>query len=140
MRIIAMTLWAIGILLSLLAIIKIVQDIEIAIGLITISFGILALIWTTIARRNLSPGSTLRSYTNRFLTSLLFILVFSIWHTLSRLFFWEKEFLYPEYAFITMAYIFFVVAAYQILNIGKEFGFREQAKKINRIIERKKKR
>jgi|TARA_B100001971_G_C18109440_1_gene493364 hypothetical protein len=63
----------IAVLFGLLAIIKIVQNIELAIGFITISFGILAVIWTSMAIKSLSKGSTLRNYTTKFLLCLIFI-------------------------------------------------------------------
>ena len=46
--------------------------------------------------------------------------------------------LYPGYLFITLAFLIFVIASYQILNMGKEFGFQKQAKDIEQIIETKK--
>ena len=46
--------------------------------------------------------------------------------------------LYPSYLFITLAFLIFVLTAYQILDMGKEFGFEKQAKKIEQIMKRKK--
>lgn len=128
---------------GLIAIFRIVVDTEIAIGFITISFGILAIIWTSMAMTSLSKGSSLRKHTTHFLFCLIFIVLFSIWHTLSKLFKWRQtinEFmLYPSYLFITLAFLIFVITAYQILTMGKEFGFQAKAKEIKKIIEKKKK-
>ena len=127
---------------GLIAIFRIVVDTEIAIGFVTVSFGILAIIWTSTAISSLSKGSALRKHTTNFLFCLIFILLFSIWHTISKLFRWREtinEFmLYPGYLFITLAFLIFVIASYQILNMGKEFGFQKQAKDIEQIIETKK--
>lgn len=129
---------------GLIAIFRIVVDTEIAIGFVTISFGILAIIWTSMAISSLSEGSSLRKHTTNFLFCLVFILLFSIWHTLSKLFKWREtvnEFmLYPGYLFITLAFLIFVVTSYQILTMGKEFGFQKQAKEIEKIIEINKKK
>lgn len=134
----AAILWIIAILLSIFAIFKIVQNIEIAVGFITISFGILAIIWTFIARQNLSEGSSLRDYTTRFLFCLVFILMFSIWHTLGLIFLWKGPVIFMKYIFITAAYLIFAAASYEIWRIGKEFGFKEEAKQIRKIIQEKK--
>ena len=127
---------------GLIAIFRVVVDTEIAIGFITMSFGILAIIWTSMAMTSLSKGSSLRKHTANFLLCLIFILLFSIWHTISKLFGWRQTIneamLYPGYLFITLAFLIFVITAYQILTIGKEFGFETQAKDIKKVMEKKK--
>ncbi|MAG08608.1 hypothetical protein CMO89_03985 [Candidatus Woesearchaeota archaeon] len=133
----------VAIALGLMAIFKIVVNLEIAIGFVTISFGILAIIWTSMALKSLSPGSSLKKHTATFLVCLIFILMFSIWHTMEKLFEWRKSvvevMLYPGYFFITAAFLIFVFAAYQILVMGKEFGFSAEASKIKNVIKEKKK-
>tara|TARA_Y100000310_G_C20621882_1_gene783793 strand:- start:1041 stop:1505 length:465 start_codon:yes stop_codon:yes gene_type:complete len=132
----------IAIALGLMAIFKIVVNLEIAIGFVTISFGILAIIWTSMALKSLSKGSSLRKHTATFLVCLIFILLFSIWHTMEKLFDWRRSIvevmLYPGYFFITAAFLIFVFAAYQILVMGKEFGFNIEASKIKKIMKEKK--
>lgn len=132
-----------SILFALMVLFRIVGNIEISIGFVTISFGILAVIWTVMAVKNLAIGSALRKHTVFFLYCLLFILLFSIWQTTSILMGWRKSInelmLYPGYFFITAAFIIFVVASYQALKMGKEFGFGQQASVIRSIIEAKKK-
>lgn len=128
---------------GLLAIFRIVLDTEIAVGFVTISFGVLAIIWTSMAVTSLSKGSSLRRHTINFLFCLVFVLLFSIWHTLSKLLKWREtlnEFmLYPGYLFITLAFLIFVVTSYQILTMGKEFGFGNKAKEIRTVMEIRKK-
>tara|TARA_Y100000310_G_scaffold56220_1_gene51527 strand:- start:704 stop:1171 length:468 start_codon:yes stop_codon:yes gene_type:complete len=132
----------VAIALGLMAIFKIVVNLEIAIGFVTISFGILAIIWTSMALKSLSVGSSLRKYTATFLVCLVFILMFSVWHTMEKLFDWRRSvvevMLYPGYFFITAAFVIFVFAAYQILTMGKEFGFNMEASKIKKIMKEKK--
>jgi len=79
----------IGVVAGLIAIFRIVVDTEIAVGFVTISFGIMAIIWTLMAMSSLSKGSSLRNHTRNFLFCLVFILLFSIWHTISKLFKWS---------------------------------------------------
>lgn len=131
-------LWIAAIIASLFAIFRIVPNLEIAVGFITISFGILAIIWTSIAMSNLSKGSSLRSYTTSFLLCLVFLMMFSIWHTFGIIFSWEGLALMPKYFFITVAYLIFSYASYKIWAIGKEFGFKEEAKEIDKVIREKK--
>lgn len=136
----------IAIVIGLTAIIKLVSaiDTELTIGLVSLTFGITAILWTLKARKSLSVGSSLRRYTENFLVCLVFILGYSVWHTLNHLFLWDRtigeSMIYPEYAFITMAYLTFVIASYQILYLGKEFGFEGEAKKIRQVIREKKNR
>ncbi len=134
----------IAVAIGLATIFRIVVDTEVAVGFVTISFGVLAIIWTSMATTSLSKGSSLRRHTTNFLLCLIFILLFSVWHTLSKLFEWRQtvnEFmLYPGYLFLTLAFLIFVITSYQILTIGKEFGFQREAKEIRKVIEKKKKK
>ena len=95
-----------------------------------------------MALKSLSKGSSLRKHTATFLVCLIFILLFSIWHTMEKLFDWRRSIvevmLYPGYFFITAAFLIFVFAAYQILVMGKEFGFNIEASKIKKIMKEKK--
>lgn len=127
----------IAIIFGLVAIFKLILNMEIAIGFLTVTFGILAVIWTAMAKKSLSKGSSLEKYTTKFLFCLIFILLFSVWQILENLLYWKGFIIYPKYFFITIAYLVFVIAAYQILHIGKEFGFKEQAKKIEKVMKKK---
>lgn len=138
--ILAGILWVIAIALSIFAIFKIIPYFELSIGFLTISFGILAIIWTSIAVKNLSPGSSLRSYTLYFLFSLIFIMLFSILHTLEMVFQWTGFVVIIKYICITITYLIFVYASYSMWKIGREFGFRDEAKKIKKRIELKNKK
>ncbi|MBU0629257.1 MAG: hypothetical protein KKC75_08785 [Nanoarchaeota archaeon] len=129
---------------GLTAIFRVVVDTEVAIGFVTISFGVLAIIWTSMAMTSLSKGSSLRRHTGNFMLCLVFILLFTVWHTLSKLLRWRETIneimLFPGYLFLILAFLIFVATSYQILTMGKEFGFKTQAKEISRVIESKKKR
>ena len=131
-------LWIIAIALSIFAIFKIIPNFEISVGFLTISFGILAAIWTFIAVKNLSPGSSLRSYTLYFLFSIIFILLFSTMHTFEIILGLQGNIVILKYLFITIAYLIFVYASYSIWRIGKEFGFKDEALNIKKRIEMKK--
>lgn len=133
------TFMIIAILAGVTAIIKILGNPELIIGVLSLTFGIMAMIWTLIAHSSLSPGSSLRSYTNHFLACLIFILLFSIWKTTIALFPVEGMLAYLEYLFLTMAYIVFAVAANKIYRLGREFGFQNQSNKIKQAIKKNEK-
>ncbi|MFH2028671.1 MAG: hypothetical protein ABIJ08_06005 [Nanoarchaeota archaeon] len=127
---------------GLISIFRLAVDTEIAIGFVTISFGILAIIWTSMAISSLSNGSSLRRHIINFLLCLIFVLLFSIWHTISKLFAWRQTvneaMLYPGYIFLIFAFLIFVMTAYQILLMGKEFGFGNKTKEIKELMGKRK--
>lgn len=135
-EIIAMLMWVVGIILSLFAIYKIVGNLEITIGLISLSFGILAVIWTSIARKSLSIGSSLRKYTSYFLFCIVFILAYSIWGVLGEIIRWKGILVYLGYIFLMSAFFVFTIASYQIHKIGQEFGFEKEAKRIKKAMKK----
>lgn len=120
-----------AVLFGVFAMISFVPVVELAIGFLSLTFGIVAIIWTYRAKTSLSKGTELRDYTNYFLFSLLFIVLFSVWDTLIFLFRWEGPLVYPKYFLITIAYLIFVFAGYKILYVGRMFGFQQQVKKMN---------
>ncbi|MBI4448223.1 hypothetical protein HY643_04530 [Candidatus Woesearchaeota archaeon] len=128
---------SIAILGGLLAIIKIVQQLEIAIGLISITFGVLAIIWVNRARKILSKGSSLKEYAKIFMFALTLTMLFSISEMLEKILLWAGPMLYLKYFFISAAYLVFVFAAYKMLYLSKEFGFGEESKKIAELIKKR---
>jgi len=136
----AMLIWIIGIILSLFAIYRIVENPEVTTGLISLSFGILAVIWTSIARKSLSVGSSLRKYTSYFLFCLIFILAYSTWSVLDGIVKWKGIFVYFGYIFLITAFFVFTIASYQIHKIGQEFGFEKEAKRIKKAMKKNNKK
>jgi len=114
------------------------------VGVSTVIFGVASILLISKARNRLSEGS-IRKYMDNFAICLVFIVIFSVWQT-ARDFFGsgigiEKHTTYaayPEYIFIVLAYIAFIVASYRVLKISEEFGFKEEGKKIERLIKSKK--
>ncbi|MBU0470740.1 MAG: hypothetical protein KKA62_03875 [Nanoarchaeota archaeon] len=127
----------IAVLFGVFAVISFVPQTELAIGFLSLSFGIVAVIWTYRAKMSLSSGTSLRDYANYFLLSLLFIISYSVWDTLIFLFNWSGMLVYPKYFLVTIAYLIFVFTAYKILYLGKQFGFKLQVEKmkLNRKME-----
>lgn len=124
-------------IIGIWAIFKLVGTLDIAIGMIALTFGVLAIIWSFMALNSLSPGSSLRDFTKLFLGCVIFVLLYSIWQTIGDLFNWTGNIVIVQYFFIAVAFLMFVFAAYKILNMGKEFGFSEKASEIKKIIGKK---
>ena len=131
----AAVLWMLGICLSIIAIFGITSDVKLSLAVLSVSVGILAIIWVFRARRSLSSGSSLRSYTTYFLVSLIFVLLFSLWTIADEIAHFEDALSYIGFIFITIAYFIFLRAAYQILTIGKEFGFQQEAVRIKTVLQ-----
>ena len=106
-------------------------------SLTTVIFGIVSLFLISRARNRLSEGS-IRRYLDNFAVCLAFIVIFSVWQTTRSIFGIKIDIrgltTYPEYIFIIFAYIAFVVASFRVVKISKEFGFKEDGKKIAQII------
>jgi predicted neutral ceramidase superfamily lipid hydrolase len=143
-RLIGSIVGLVGVIFGLIAIFKIIQEPEIATGFITLSFGILAIIWTAVATKSLSKGSSLKQYTINYLACIIFIVLYTFWNTLGFLLGWKQQasslLIYPSYIFLILAFLVFVSTSYQILSIGKEFGFKSQSKNIEKIINQRKKK
>ena len=111
------------------------------ISVTTVIFGIGALILSSRARARLSPGS-LRQYIDNYSVCLAFIVVFSIWQTIRSITNVEVSFSgftgYPELIFLVFAYIGFVIASYSVSKISEEFGFKEEGKEIQKLVNKEK--
>ena len=128
----------IGVIAGLIAIFKIVRQVELVIGFLTLSFGILAVIWAGAAVNSLSKGSSLKKYALNYFYCVVLLVLYTSWNTMSVLFGWREQgytfYIYPSYVFLTLAFLVFVSTSYQILSIGKEFGFKSQAKVIEKAM------
>ena len=113
------------------ALIAFVPRVDLIIGFLSLTFGVLGIIWALRAKFSLSKGTMLRDYANYFLFSLIFIVAYSFWDTLVVLFEWKGALVYPKFFLITVAYLIFVFAAYKILHLGRQFGFKPQVKKMH---------
>lgn len=119
------------------AIIVIVGSAELIILSLSLTFGIMAIIWTVMAHGSLSPGSSLRSYTGHFLACLILILISSLWTGIAKILGLSGAWNYVDYIFMTLAYVVFVVTANKIYHLGREFGFQGQARKIKEAMKKK---
>ena len=111
------------------------------VGITTVIFGIASLLLISRARNKLTEGS-IRRFMDNFAICLAFIVTFSLWQTLRDIYgadaVVKTTYLsYPEYIFIIFAYIAFIVTSLRTQKISKEFGFKEEGKKIEQIMRQK---
>ena len=107
------------------------------VGVTTVIFGIASLLLISRARNKLSEGS-IRRYMDNFAICLAFIVIFSVWQTARSILGINIDVeglaTYPEYIFIVFAYIAFIIASYRVLKISKEFGFKEEGRKVEQLM------
>ena len=125
---------AIAIYVGLYTITKIITDLDILVGLISLTFGIMAIIWVIKARTALSEGSSLKAYATSFLFCVVFILLFSMYDSYISIFDVKGNITYLKHFLITLVYIIIVYTSYRIHLLGSEFGFSEQKLKIKKAM------
>jgi hypothetical protein len=126
----------VAVILGIFTITTIIPDKELLIGIFSLTFGILAIIWSLIAISSLSKGTSIRRYIIRILIGTIALVLSTAFQSLSIFFKWAGTIKYLEYAFMSIAYILFVVASYQVFKISKEFGFKEKAKEISKKLKK----
>jgi hypothetical protein len=127
------TILSIAILFLFFLISRIFKDLTFILWLVIFSFGIMAIIWTLIAKYSLSPKSNLRLFTNNFLACSIAVLAFSIVRFIND-FLNIGWLLFVELFFIFSTFFFFVLASYYTYKIGTEFGFQREAWDIKKIL------
>lgn len=126
-----------AVLAGIAAMVIILGNAEFIITFMSLSFGVLAIIWVIMAYSSLSPGSSLREYSAYFLACLIFILISSVWSSLVKILNIKGAWHYLDYLFITLAYMVFVVAAHKMYHLGKQFGFQKEANRIKNTMGKK---
>ncbi|MFH1592341.1 MAG: hypothetical protein ABIB47_03165 [Candidatus Woesearchaeota archaeon] len=116
---------------------NVIDAVELILGFIAVSVGILSIIWTLLAKYSLSPRSNLRVFTNNFLACSIAVIAFASIRIVGKLI--DLPWLIViEFFFIFATFFFFLLASYYIYSIGREFGFQSEGKKIERRLKIKK--
>lgn len=115
--------------------------IEIIIGVSNVIFGVAALLLASKARQRLTPG-LIRQYIDSFSVCLSFIVIFSLWllirDVVSAKIGITHATEFPEYIFIALTYIAFIIGSYRVINISHTFGFKAEGEKIAKLLEKRK--
>lgn len=109
---------------------------HLVVGLLSLTFGVMALIWAYMAYRVLSPGSSLRNHVGSFSFCLLFLLLYSLYDLVLDALRLQGAWIYIKYILITLVYLKFVHASFKVYRLGKEFGFTEQSQRIKKALKK----
>ena len=126
-----------AILIGIYATSTLIPSADILIAALSLTFGVMALIWVWRAKNAFSIGSQLRDFTGSFLSCLVAVLIFSLYDNTIAIFNLDSKWAYGKYVLITIAYINFVVTAYKMRKLGNVFGFSEQGLKIKNAMKTK---
>ena len=126
----------IAVILGVFTIITIIPNKELLIEIFSLTFGVLAIIWSVIAISSLSKGTSIRNYVTHILLGTIALVLSTTFESLSIFFGWVGIIKYLGYMFMSLAYILFVVASYSVFKLSKEFGFKEKAREINKKIKK----
>jgi|SRR5665811_1741548 len=100
------------------------DNIELALGILSILFVISAIIISILALKNL-PTGYLSNYIKIIIYSAIMLTLGYIWHTIGEIFDLKEELgtyiEYPEYIFKIVASIFLAYASYRLYGFSKEF-------------------
>lgn len=125
----------IAIIVGIVAVIQLIGNAELILSALSLTFGIMAIIWIVKARIRLSRGSSIRKLATNFLVTVILILCFSIWGIVVNMLGLEAIYgdiiNFPQYLFISFSYIAFVGTAYKLMKMGEEFGFNVQSKRLS---------
>ncbi len=114
-------------------------NIETLVGAIAIILGIVSVSITVYSRRRMSNPRLLR-YMNYIIFAMSSLTLFSMSHTIRESF--DLKEIYgpvaemPEYFFVSLTYLLFLLGALAIFNMSREYGFKERGGNIAKEIER----
>lgn len=96
---------------------------EIAISSFTTVLFAISLIFMDRAFKQFEPGSAIRYYAESYISILLFIMLYSLWHTLCEALRWREMFgpymVYPEYVFLVLAAAMMLFSSFRIYRLYK---------------------
>lgn len=101
-------------------------ELENILGIIMVLVGLVALGFVFNANSRFPAESELKKVTTNVITVIIFLMLFSIWHTLREMFHWKKTYgevaEYPEYVFIMVAFLLLLKTAKHLYDTAKGLG------------------
>lgn len=102
------------------------MNIETMLGIVMIIMGLISLFYVANAKGKFPEGSELETITGKLIVIISFLTGFSLWHVIREAFHLKEKIgeviEYPEYAFITIAFVMILITARNIYNTAKELG------------------
>ncbi|MBS1111719.1 MAG: hypothetical protein H6Q95_11 [Nitrospirae bacterium] len=95
-------------------------------GFIMILIGLISLVYAVNAKGKFPEESELKKITGKLIVVIICLTCFSFWHVLREVFHLKEQLgpviEYPEYAFITIAFVMILMTAKHIYQTAKKFG------------------
>ncbi|MEW6714082.1 MAG: hypothetical protein AB1306_03185 [Nitrospirota bacterium] len=105
------------------------MNLEIILGIAMITIGLISFGYAVNAEKKFPKESELKVITGRLIIVIGFLTCFSLWHVIREAFHLKEKFgqsiEYPEYAFITIAFVTILITAKDIYITAKKFGITE---------------
>ncbi|MBI5676720.1 MAG: hypothetical protein HZC48_13040 [Nitrospirae bacterium] len=102
---------------------------EIIFGIVMSVMGLISLGYTLNAKRKFPEGSELKDITARLVVVISFLTCFSFWHVIREIFELKEKIgpviEYPEYFFITIAFVTILITAKDIYKTAHKYGIAE---------------
>jgi len=102
------------------------MNLEIILGIVMITIGLISLGYTVIAQKKFPEESELKEITGKLIVVISSLTCFSLWHVIREAFHLKEQLgpviEYPEYAFITIAFVMILTTAKHIYKTAKKFG------------------
>jgi chromate transport protein ChrA len=99
---------------------------EDVLGLVNVLIGLGAFVLVAMVKARFPQGSELKRITESLIPVIIFLMCFSIWHVIREVFHWKEtygEFVeYPEYLFISLAFILLFRASRTLFTIARKVG------------------
>jgi hypothetical protein len=105
------------------------MKLEIVLGVVMTLIGITALGYVIYAKKKFPEGSELKTIAGSIVKVIFFLTCYSIWHVVREAFYWKERFgniaEYPEYLFISVAFLMLLICAKHIYCTAKKLGITE---------------
>lgn len=100
-------------------------NLELALGVVMIAIGLISIGIMKNAKSNIGDSGDLKLIIERCTYVVIFLTCYSIWHVVREAFHWKQVYgeivEYPEYIFISLAYIMILLTATTLKNIADIF-------------------
>ncbi len=109
-------------------------------GIFVTFSGVQAILITSLALKKFTKGE-FKKYVTWITVSLIALTINSTYHTLMVALKWREKYgivmEYPEYVFMSLTYVFFFIAANDLYEMSKVYGFKTEGKLIEKAMKEK---
>jgi len=102
------------------------MNLELILGILMIIMGLISLGYVVNAEKKFPEESELKIITGRLIVIISFLTCFSVWHVIREAFHLKEQLgpviEYPEYVFITIAFVMILITAKHIYITARNLG------------------